>query len=58
MNKEAKEIIEVTSSRVVCDGGIGGHPRVWLQISEEKGWVECPYCDCKYILKNHIDKGA
>ncbi|MDC3303901.1 zinc-finger domain-containing protein, partial [Amylibacter sp.] len=36
----------------------GGHPRVWLQISEEQGWIECPYCDCKYIQKNHIDKGA
>ena len=52
MSKLSKEIIEVTSSRVACDGGVGGHPRVWLQIPDDQGWVECPYCDCKYVLKN------
>jgi uncharacterized Zn-finger protein len=46
------EIIEVTSSRTACDGnGPGGHPRVWLQIDPEKGFVECGYCDRRYVLK-------
>ena len=47
------EVIEVTRSRVACDGagGADGHPRVWLQIDPEKGWVECGYCDKRYVLK-------
>lgn len=48
--QDAPEVIEVTKSRVACDGGEGGHPRVWLQIPAETGWVECPYCDAKYVL--------
>ncbi|MGY3438496.1 MULTISPECIES: zinc-finger domain-containing protein [unclassified Marinovum] len=41
----------VTKTRIACDGGDGalGHPRVWLQIAPKTGWVECPYCDAKYI---------
>ena len=48
----------VESYRVACDGGEGalGHPRVWLQIPSDAGWVECPYCDCKMIHKNFSDK--
>ncbi|EAP78439.1 MULTISPECIES: zinc-finger domain-containing protein [Roseovarius] len=44
----------VDSYRVACDGGEGalGHPRVWLQIPHEHGWVECPYCDCKLVHKD------
>jgi len=57
MSKEPREVKEVTVSRVACDGGAGGHPRVWLQISDELGWVECPYCDCKFVFKNNIDIG-
>ena len=47
------EVIEVTSSRVACDGGEGaaGHPRVWLQIDPDKGFAECGYCDRRYVLK-------
>ncbi|HVH01955.1 MAG TPA: zinc-finger domain-containing protein [Amaricoccus sp.] len=52
-NPPAPEIIEVTSDRIACDGsgGSGGHPRVWLQIDPDKGWVECGYCDKRYVLK-------
>ncbi len=41
----------VTAWRVACDGGEGalGHPRVWLQIPEELGWVECGYCDKRFV---------
>ena len=31
--------------------GGAGHPRVWLQIDPDKGWVECGYCDRQYVLK-------
>lgn len=51
MSQSAPETKEVTTSRVACDGGAGGHPRVWLQIPADTGWIECPYCDCKYVLK-------
>jgi uncharacterized Zn-finger protein len=45
----------VTSPRVVCDGASAshpalGHPRVYMQI-DEKGFVECGYCDRRFILK-------
>jgi len=50
MTTKAPEIVEVEKARIACDGG-GEHPRVWLQISQAAGFVECPYCDCKYVLK-------
>ena len=42
----------VTSYRVACDGGEGalGHPRVWLSLSHETGWVECGYCDKRFVI--------
>jgi uncharacterized Zn-finger protein len=53
-------VIEVTSTHVACDGGggAGGHPRVWLQIDPEKGWVECGYCDRRYVLKRGAGHGG
>ena len=52
MTTQAPETRTVTTHRVACDGGEGalGHPRVWLQIPAAEGWVECPYCDCRYVL--------
>ena len=51
MTVEAPEIIEVDDTRVTCDGGGGalGHPRVYLEMGD-KGFVECPYCDRKFVL--------
>lgn len=48
----------VNTYRVACDGGEGalGHPRVWLQIPQDKGWVECGYCDAKYVHADFADK--
>ena len=45
------EVVHVTSSRVACDGDEGplGHPRVWLQMAEQ-GWVDCGYCDRRFVL--------
>lgn len=45
--------ITVTSRRVACDGDDSaglGHPRVWLAISPETGFVDCGYCDKRYVL--------
>ena len=48
----------VTTHRVACDGGEGalGHPRVWLSIPPERGWVECGYCDKKFIHADAADQ--
>ena len=56
------EITFVDTRRVSCDGageirgGAGyrpaalGHPRVFLEI-DERGYVDCGYCDRRFILK-------
>ena len=48
---EAPETEIVETTRISCDGGRLGHPRVWLSIPPETGFVECGYCDKKFILK-------
>ncbi len=55
MNSDAQEVEEVTKARIACDGGTGGHPRVWLQIDPTSGQVECPYCDKIFVLKAGSD---
>lgn len=49
---EAPEVETVRTTRVACDGGQGalGHPRVWLSIPAETGWIDCPYCDKRFVL--------
>jgi len=53
---DAPETIEVQTTKVACDGsanGLGaalGHPRVYLEMGDE-GFVECPYCDRRFVLK-------
>lgn len=56
----APETQKVRTSRIACDGGEGalGHPRVWLSIPRETGWVDCPYCDKRYILEDQGDAAA
>ncbi len=45
------EVVTVRSRRVACDGvgGALGHPRVWLEMGEAD-FVECPYCDRRFVL--------
>ena len=50
------ETIRTPKTRIACDGtGDGlanaalGHPRVWLEI-DERGYVECSYCDKRFVL--------
>ena len=52
----APETSRVATSRVACDGAREipggaalGHPRVYLEI-DEKGYVDCGYCDRRFIL--------
>jgi NADH dehydrogenase (ubiquinone) Fe-S protein 6 len=53
----APETVLTDSHRVSCDGATDipggaalGHPRVWLEI-DEKGYVECGYCDRRFVLR-------
>ena len=49
--QDAPEVEVVSTTRISCDGGGGalGHPKVWLTIGPE-GWVECGYCDKRFVL--------
>jgi NADH dehydrogenase (ubiquinone) Fe-S protein 6 len=59
----------VETRRVSCDGSGGirggagyrpsalGHPRVWLEI-DEHGYVDCGYCDRRFVLKGGPADGA
>ena len=60
MTTAVPEIKTVENYRISCDGGEGtlGHPRVWLQIPGDTGWVECPYCDCKMVHVDFADKAG
>ena len=57
MTPPAPETTIVHQSRVACDGASDipggaalGHPRVWLEI-DEKGYVDCGYCDRRFMLE-------
>jgi uncharacterized Zn-finger protein len=52
MSLDVPEIIEVDDTRIACDGGGGalGHPRVFLEMGD-KNFVECPYCDRRFVLR-------
>ncbi|MFQ5784126.1 MAG: zinc-finger domain-containing protein [Alphaproteobacteria bacterium] len=56
---EPPETIEVDATDVSCDGGGGalGHPCVYLKIGPE-GWVECPYCDRRFVFATNAPPGA
>jgi uncharacterized Zn-finger protein len=49
------EIIRVSTLGVACDGSgevapALGHPRVYLRIDPELGFVECGDCDRRFVL--------
>lgn len=53
---EPPEVIPVSSLQVACDGSgeiapALGHPRVFLRIDPELGFVECGYCDRRFVLQ-------
>jgi len=50
------EVFRVSSLQVACDGSGEvspelGHPRVFLRIEPELGFVECGYCDRRFVLE-------
>ena len=58
------ETVLTTNHRVKCDGANDipggaalGHPRVWLEI-DEHGYVDCGYCDRRFVLKGGPADGA
>jgi uncharacterized Zn-finger protein len=56
------EIIRTSKSRVSCDGSGDipaalGHPRVYLEI-DEHGYVDCGYCDRRFVLIGGPADGA
>ena len=59
MTQDAPETETVTQTRIACDGGGGalGHPRVWLTIPADTGWVECGYCDKRFVLAEGAKAG-
>lgn len=60
MSIPAPETKIVSAWRVACDGGEGalGHPRVWLSIPKDSGYVECGYCDARYVHEDMADKAS
>jgi NADH dehydrogenase (ubiquinone) Fe-S protein 6 len=57
------EVTRVTHRRVACDGAQAGipaalgHPRVFLEI-DEHGYVDCGYCDRRFVLVGGVADGA
>lgn len=43
--------------RIFCNGfdDVLGHPGVYLAISSDKDYVDCPYCDCRFIYNEDND---
>ena len=50
------ETIRTNQNRVACDGSgqvdaALGHPRVYYVIDEKLGFVDCGYCDRRFLLE-------
>ena len=50
------ETIRTQHTRVACDGSgqvaaALGHPRVYYQIDAAVGFVDCGYCDRRFVLE-------
>lgn len=61
-NLPPPEIFKVDTLQVACDGSgevspALGHPRVFLRIEPDLGFVECGYCDRRFVLTGgHADR--
>ena len=56
VNIPPPETIRVPTLRTMCDGAGDiapalGHPRVYLHIDDETGFVDCGYCDRRFVLE-------
>jgi len=50
------ETIRIPTPRTLCDGAgvidaALGHPRVYLHVDDETGFVDCGYCDRRFVLE-------
>ena len=50
------ETFFVATTEVACDGSGEvsselGHPRIYMRIDAEAGFVECGYCDRRFVLQ-------
>lgn len=50
------EVYKVSTVQVACDGSGAvspelGHPRIYMRMDPALGWVECGYCDRRFILE-------
>jgi NADH dehydrogenase (ubiquinone) Fe-S protein 6 len=62
MSISPPETIRVSHRRVSCDGSGDipaalGHPRVYLEMGEA-GYVDCGYCDRRFVLMGGPADGA
>ena len=49
------EVFRVSTVQVACDGSGEvspelGHPRIYLRMDPATGFVECGYCDRRFVL--------
>jgi uncharacterized Zn-finger protein len=49
------EVFRVETMQVACDGSGEvspelGHPRIFLRIEPDLGYVECGYCDRRFVF--------
>ncbi|MDH5410842.1 MAG: zinc-finger domain-containing protein [Alphaproteobacteria bacterium] len=56
---EPVEIVEVSKSKVVCEGEKGalGHPRVYLNMGDKRE-IDCPYCGKRFAMKEGETEAA
>ena len=55
----SKEIIITEKNVVSCNGldeNGSGHPKVWLKIKESETFIDCPYCEIRFLTKEHKNK--
>ncbi|MDQ3074928.1 MAG: zinc-finger domain-containing protein [Pseudomonadota bacterium] len=50
------ETFRITTLRTFCDGAgvidaALGHPRVYLHVDDQTGFVDCGYCDRRFIFE-------
>ena len=50
------ETIRIPTPRAMCDGSgpidaALGHPRVYLEVDGQTGFVDCGYCDRRFVLE-------
>ena len=55
----SNEIIITEKNVVSCNGldeNGSGDPKVWLKIKESETFIDCPYCEIRFLTKEHKNK--